>query len=309
MVLRAFVVTAAALVVVACGGNKTPRHEVVRVHATTNSLVLVDAADDRVLADVRVGGTPRRVAFDDGAFWTAAPKAGLVVRVNARTHEATRFRVGEDPFDVAVGGGAVWVPDHDRQVLYRLDPQTGRTRATASLGGPVVTAAYGLGAAWAVVAPGDLKRIDPKTLGVTHTTPNVASTTEEAEPKLLFTRDRLLVVSPSSAWIARVDASGASKGKRNVNGLTGGTLARGALWLGNSAGFVVGNGMRAHVGYSPRDLAGDGDAVWVAVYNESRVKRVDADDGHVVATIRLNRAPVAVAAGDGVVAVAVTAQL
>ena len=138
---------------------------------------------------------------------------------------------------------------------------------------------------------------------------NVASTTEEAEPKLLFTRDRLLVISPSSAWIARVDATGVSKGTRNVNGLTSGTLARGALWLGNSAGFVAGDGMRARVGYSPRDLAATGDAVWVAVYNESRVKRVDLDDGRVVATFALNRAPVAVAAGDGLVAVAVTAPL
>ena len=309
MVLRAFVVAAAALVVVACGGNKTQRHEVVRVHATTNSLVLVDPAAERVVADVRLGGVPRRVAFGDGAFWVAAPDAGLVVRVDARTHAARRFRVGEDPFDVALGGGAVWVPDHDRQVLFRVDPRTGRTRASANLGGPAVTAGYGLGAAWAVVAPGDLKRIDPNTLALTQTTPNVASTTEEAEPKLLFKRDRVLVVSPSSAWIARVDASGASKGKRNVNGLTGGTLARGALWLGNSAGFVVGAGLRARVGYSPRDLAADADAVWVAVYNESRVKRVDADDGRVVATIRLDRAPVAVAAGDGVVAVAVTAPL
>ena len=308
MVSRAFVIGAAALVLVACGGEKTPRREVVRVRAATNSLVLVDADANRVVADVALGAAPRRVAFGDGAFWTDVPETGVVVRVDTRTHAVKRFRVGEDPFDVGVGGGAVWVPDHDRQVLFRLDPQTGRTRASANLGGPAVTAAYGLRAAWAVVAPGDLKRIDPKTLAVTHTTPNVASTTEEAEPKLVFTRDRLLVVSPSSAWIARVDASGASKGTRNVNGLTSGTLARGELWLGNSAGFIARKRVRARVGYSPRDLTATRDAVWVAVYNESRVKRVDLD-GHVVATFELNRAPVAVAAGDGLVAVAATAPL
>ena len=309
MVLRAFLVAAAALVVLGCGAEKTRRHEVVRVHAATNSLVLVDAEANRVVADVALGAAPRRVAFGDGAFWTDVPEDGLVVRVDARTHAVKRFRVGEDPFDVAVGGDAVWVPDHDRQVLFRVDPRTGRTRASANLGGPAVTAGFGLGAAWAVVAPGDLKRIDPKTLAVTHTTTNVASTTEEAEPKLLFTRDRLLVVSPSSAWIARVDASGASKGTRNVNGLTTGTLARSGLWLGNSAGFVGGHGVRVRVGYSPRDLTATGDDVWVAVYNESRMKRVDLDSGNVVATFALNRAPVAVAAGDDVVAVAVTAPL
>src|SRR5919204_2239065 len=91
------------LIAVGCG-TRAERRAFTRAGVATNSVVLVDTGDGRIVSNVRVHASPRRVAYGDGAFWTAVPEARLVVRIDARTHAVTRFRVGEDPFDVAVGG-------------------------------------------------------------------------------------------------------------------------------------------------------------------------------------------------------------
>jgi hypothetical protein len=203
---------------------------------------------------------------------------------------------------------AVLIRQSPDPTVIRLDPATGEIRRTEPLHAPTVASGYGFGAAWAVVAPGDLKRIDPQTMTVTRTTPNVAFTSEGAEPKLLFTQRELLVASPASAWIAHVDRNGALKAKRDLNGLTSATLANGDVWTTTSAGLVarLGSGHGARAGILPRDVAAGAGAVWVADYTGGTVKRVRTADGSVVATIRLHRMPVALAAGGRTVAVAVT---
>src|ERR671931_369750 len=168
-------IVVAVIVWVTLGGESPPT--TTRARASTNSLVLIDD-NDRVTADVPLGGAPTRVAYGAGAFWVAVPESGFVARVDARTHAIRRFRVGEAPYDVAFGGGAVWVPDHDLGLVLRLDPRTGATHRTEGLDGPAVAVGYGLGAVWAVVAPGELKRIDPRTLAVTGTTPDVSYASE-----------------------------------------------------------------------------------------------------------------------------------
>src|SRR5206468_7474973 len=59
--------------------------------------------------------------------WTVAPHGRSVVAVDPRTGAVRRWKVGEEPFDVAVGEGAAWIPDHDGARLWRLDLATGRS--------------------------------------------------------------------------------------------------------------------------------------------------------------------------------------
>jgi hypothetical protein len=62
--------------------------------------------------------------------------------------------------------------------------------------------------------------------------------------------------------------------------------------------------MQAPVG-SVADMTASGDSLWVALYGDPVVKRVGTD-GKLEATIHLTRTPVALAAGNGTVAIAVT---
>lgn len=276
-----------------------------RARAPTNSLVLIDS-NNRVAAAVPLSGVPTRVAYGAGAFWVAVPSKGFVARVDARTYAVRRLHVGEDPYDVAFGAGAVWVPDHDLGLVFRLDPSTGTTRRTDSFHEPTVATGYGLGAAWAIVAPGDLKRIDPRTLAVTRTTSGVSYASEGLEPKILFGDDQLIVETPTTSLLTRVDRTGKVEKSQHVPDLTSATAVGDAIWITDSTSVVRLDGSsKTRVGTRPADVAATRDSLWVAVYDDAVVKRVGTD-GKLRGSVQLARTPVAVAAGDGMVGVAVT---
>jgi hypothetical protein len=309
VIVAAAIAAAVAAIVVeifvrgAAGPNTSPMTS--RARAPTNSLVLIDRGD-RVAASVPLSGAPTRVAYGAGAFWVAIPSRGFVARVDARTYAIRRLHVGEDPYDVAFGGGAVWVPDHDLGLVFRLDPSTGAARRTHSFHAPTVAAAYGLGAVWAIVAPGDLKRIDPRTLAVTRTTNGVSYASEGLEPKLLFSDDQLVVETPTTSLLTRVDRTGKVEKSQYVPNLTSATAMGDAIWITDSMSVVrLGGSSKTRVGTRPSDVAATRDSLWVAVYDDAVVKRVGTD-GKLRGSVQLGRTPVAVAAGDGMVGVAVT---
>jgi streptogramin lyase len=301
-------IVATVVAVFARAGGSAP--STTRARVATNSLVLIDD-HDRVAAVVALGGEPTRLTYGGGAFWVAVPSKGFVARVDSRTHALRRFRVGEDPYDVAYGGGAVWVPDHDLGRVFRLDPQTGTTRKTASFHAPTVAAGYGLGAAWAIVVPGTLVRIDARSLTVTSTTADVSYAEEKLEPKLLFTDRDLVVESPAISSLARVDRRGRLRESRSVVGLTSATLAGTDLWVTDSTSvrrLGAATDVYTVVGTTPVDVAALAGSIWVAGFDRPVVERVSTS-GKLRATIRLDRTPVAVAAGGRTVAVAVTSKV
>lgn len=301
-IVVAAVALAAVLAIRTTGDSRSKRVSTC-VRVRPNSLVLV-GNEGRLRACVRLLGKPGRVAYSMRAFWVVVPEKGLVVRVDSRTYAVRKFSVGEHPYDVAVGGGAVWVPDHDLQRLFRLDPETGATRMSPGLGGPAVTARYGLDSAWAIVAPGDLKRIDPATLEVIGTTNDVAYAVEGSEPKLLSHKDTLFVVSPATSTLTVVDRDGHVFSSDTVNGLLGGTLLGGNLWVATDAGVGPFRGSeRVALGSNPVDIAGRDLAIWVALYGESSVRRLN--DVKTLARARLAFRPVAIAAGPVMAAVSV----
>ena len=147
---------AACALATACGGGGSSRAEPVKIRG--NSLVLIDEASAKVVADVPVGRNPARIAYGQGAFWVLSPDARTVVRVDADTKTATRFHLGAEPYDVAIGAGALWVPDHDLQRLLRFDLVTHALRQAGNLGVPAISVGFGFGSVWLVVADGRLLR-------------------------------------------------------------------------------------------------------------------------------------------------------
>ena len=100
----------------------------------TGELLRIDAASGRG-ARVPVGegpGGPPTSGF--GSIWTTSSE-GTVWRVDAVTGRARAIvRVGELPFGLAIGAGAVWVANHDDGTVDRIDPRTDQVVATIATG-------------------------------------------------------------------------------------------------------------------------------------------------------------------------------
>jgi hypothetical protein len=124
------------------------------------------------LGDVTTGG---------GVVWL--PRLTSVVGIDERTGAVRtlptgRLRLGGFQHDLAYGAGALWAlarraDQPGRSVLTRLDPQSGRTTATARIAGSADAVVAGADAIWVAVvlpvadgSPGGyaLLRFDPRTL-------------------------------------------------------------------------------------------------------------------------------------------------
>jgi YVTN family beta-propeller protein len=105
---------------------------------------------------------------DDGG----APRIAVETNIPyAVPHTAGRNRACQ--CDMAVGYGTVWVlGDPADPRLWRLDPRTGRVRATIRIPFPVQSVAVGAGGAWVTDPLGDrVARVDPATDRVTRVIP------------------------------------------------------------------------------------------------------------------------------------------
>ena len=289
-----------------CGGGRS--HSAPPIHG--NLLFLVDAKHADVADAVAVCDGPSRLAYGDGAFWVVCPESRTVVRVDAKPDaETTRFHVGKEPYDAAVGGGALWVPDHDGQRLVRMDLDSKEIRGSAGLGQPAISVGFGFDSAWVIVADGSLLRVDPESLRVTTTIHGVATTLEGTEPKLAFDDRALWISSPADSTVARVDPRSRRVDKRTISQAMGISAGAGAIWVADNETAIWRIGRsgtrRSKVGLQPQDVAATDDGIWVTLYAGKRLVRVDPTSGRVDAIFHLPYAPVAVAAGGGLVAVAV----
>ena len=289
-----------------CRGSGSSRAEPAEVRG--NSLALIDARSEDVIADVAVGRYPTRVVFGGGAFWVVSPDSAIVVRLAVATKTATRFHIGKDPYDLAIGAGALWVPDHDGRRLLRFDLESHAVRKTRDLGMPAISVGFGFGSVWLVVADGRLLRIDPRTLRVTRSIPDATRAIEGSEPKLAFDRGSVWISTPAESTVARIDAVRGTIRKRTLFGATGISAGAGAVWVADNASaiwrFDGGRPQRIRVGTQPQDVAATSEGVWVADYGDRTLVRLDPTSRRVVTRIKLHRQPVAVASGGGVVAVA-----
>jgi hypothetical protein len=72
---------------------------------------------------IEIGGVIDQMSSDGDDLWILDTTVGVVTRANTVSRAVRSKRVGDDPTDMAVGLGAVWVGDEDGS-LYRVDTTT-----------------------------------------------------------------------------------------------------------------------------------------------------------------------------------------
>jgi class 3 adenylate cyclase/streptogramin lyase len=109
------------------GGMTTTRNALWIADIISSELTQVDPESLRqVGAPIPIPGSVDQIvgAKDGSDIWVLDHRAGTVTHVDASSRRVGRaIRVGDDPADIGVGLGAVWVADHGGS-LYRVDGVT-----------------------------------------------------------------------------------------------------------------------------------------------------------------------------------------
>jgi len=126
-------------------------------------VVRLDIATGRVIAQIPVSGSPRRVAVGEGGVWviTTGVHSG-VWRIDPRNDEIVAvIPVPPKARRVATGAGFVWVTSgrneaekaRRRGLLSKIDPRTNEIASTIDLGFRPDGVAVENGLVWVAVAP------------------------------------------------------------------------------------------------------------------------------------------------------------
>ena len=134
------------------------------VSTSLDTLAQIDPATLALRSEPNSGY--RSVAAGEGAVWTVG-RAGLVrFDQGGQLGALVRLlpKIGDDPFGVTAGGGAVWVLDDVPGTVWRVDPASNRVVARIRLGFDPGGIAFGRGRVWVTDNGGDaLTEIDPVT--------------------------------------------------------------------------------------------------------------------------------------------------
>jgi YVTN family beta-propeller protein len=244
------------------------------VVVSSNSLGVIDARTNRVVAEIRVGSQPSAVAVGEGAVWVANTGDGTVSRVDPKSRTVVEtIGIGAPVIDVAAGDGAVWTANGSDGTVTEIDPKTNTVVQTIDLRGPDELApdethavAIGAGAVWVAKGSRRIVRIDPLT-GLIAATIDV-----RAQPADV-------AVSGDAVWTA--------------------TSAERVLRIEPRTNQVV---AEAAVGY-PGSVAAGPDAVWVGTF-PTTVWRIDPISTTVAGTVETRVGGIAVALAPGAVWIA-----
>jgi hypothetical protein len=228
-----------------------------------------DAAgiDDRVIAEIGIGGGPDQPTEAFGAIWVLAPDGDIpaVYRVDPITNEVVS--IIELPGSGCQGLGAspeaIWACSSDG--MLRIDPETDEIVAEVPYDSPAFWGrlAYGAGTMWGVstsgVVPDSLVRIDPATNTVTATIPLPGTV-----GSIAFGHEALWATIPADDKVLRIDPA-TNTVAEHATGVEG-----------------------AHI------VAVGPDALWVSLHgfqdarpgpDEATLVRIDPIDGSVLAEI------------------------
>jgi YVTN family beta-propeller protein len=286
-----------------------------------NSVAVVDPKTGKVVADVPIGGRPVAIAIGAGGVWVANADDQTIVRIDPKTKKVVKTigGLGTDVSEVAVGFGAVWVAGGNDGTLTRIDPSLNAPGAPIDLGPggelvrqPVFLVATGAGNVW-VTHGNKVLRIDPGAGDVTKT---IASD-----------RPQGLGIGAGSVWVTqlnehllRVDATtGKLTADRDLSSQLFSPLVQdGSLWLvayANETTQVLrldpstlvqqGAAIPFTVKRFPFDLASGAGALWTVTPVDGALWRIDPTTDRARKVVVLGHHPIAVAAGDGAVWVAI----
>jgi YVTN family beta-propeller protein len=133
-----------------------------------DAVTRVDLASGRTVATIKVRRGPLDLAATPGDVWVTNSGGGgeSVARIDPQTNRlAGRPTVtGASPQSLAVGGGSLWVANHDARTVTRIDLASGKVVADIPVPSEPHRVAYGAGAAWVGNwHDNSVSRIDPHT--------------------------------------------------------------------------------------------------------------------------------------------------
>jgi streptogramin lyase len=279
-----------------------------RVVVASNTVGLVDADTNRLLARVAVGASPTRIVTGRGAVWVLNSADSTISRIDPRTHRVRTIGVPEIATDLAVGAD-VWVlsvaqtgapdPFAGPAKLARIDPRLVDIVETRPVGAPGSNTlddgvAVGGQSVW-TSDPGVVTRFDTRSirvLGHVSGIENVGPLAADRESAWAITRDGVVHVSDASrsktdfrsggdpAAIARAD--GAVWVVSGASSLPKGTSPQGTVTRIDTASETP--TLTLTVPGWPVGIAVRGLTAWVAT-RDGRIVRIDRN--RVASTIRV----------------------
>jgi YVTN family beta-propeller protein len=127
---------AIALPLTLTGGKSGPSTRPTTV-ITTDSIQRIDPKTNRLVATIPVGSATGfqgyQLAVGGGAVWVANSDLNRIYRIDPHRNTVKELLGNGDPLALAFGGGSLWVSNRDDQTLSQVDPRTGAILHTVSL--------------------------------------------------------------------------------------------------------------------------------------------------------------------------------
>jgi YVTN family beta-propeller protein len=132
-----------------------------------DSVLRVDPQTGETVARIQVQRGPMSLAYTPGSVWVVnfGLSARTVRQIDSKTNQLIDEPVttGLAPYGMTVGGGSVWVVNHDDGTLTRFDPGTKQVIANIQLPKEPHRVAYGEGAVWVGNwHDNSISRVDPQ---------------------------------------------------------------------------------------------------------------------------------------------------
>ena len=293
----------------------------------SNSLVELDPASGRVVADVPLSSAPGEVVSGGGSVWVGLDdvNGGTISRIDPEKLSSASVPTPANPISMAVGFGALWVYDASRKMVAAIDlnggtqPQSYRidtcpfTGAQQCLTGGI---AIGEGGVWIgrsyANAIGAVWKRDPTTFRVTATVTGVPADRLVVADGALWTFGRL------GRSAAKVDLTTNVKTIRSLPAAApvvdqpGSVYAFGQLWLVTSGAVFACDFSRpcatVTVDSGAHGIAATADSIWVAS-SSGAVVRINPFTRTVVDTYRLGHLAAGITVYHGHVWVGITARV
>jgi YVTN family beta-propeller protein len=155
------------------------------VSVVSNSLVVINPAAHRVVADIPVGSGPGAVAFGYNAAWVANTGDNTVTRIDPKTYRTRLVGVPVVPANLTIADGSVLAYDGSAGRGVAIDPQLRQLQPfkvpsppCLGIAGPQCFGAgmtYGGGALWVAAADQTVWKLSPSGLHTTGRIPHVYS--------------------------------------------------------------------------------------------------------------------------------------
>ncbi|MBM3122930.1 MAG: YncE family protein [Chloroflexi bacterium] len=230
------------------------------------SVSRIDPSTNQVVATIPIGKKGfLRLAAGEGRVWVAACLDKLVAVIDPMANSVVDTVDVDSCWNVALGGGAVWVPTGERTVT-RIDPESLTAIPAVFVQSGPSEISSGFGSMWtANVNAMNLSRFDPQTRQVTATL-----------------------------------ATGLEKASHSLLGLAAG---EGRVWVASNAGilgFDPESNQLAVTFYSvqePWNLATAGGLLWVTTNGPEGILGLDPETGEVIRKVLWGVSPLTIAAG------------